>query len=97
MFDVVDELPILALILHLRRHADAHRLQVGVMDVGGDDHAAARDFGANQLGRQALAPGDVFHLLGDHALAGIVHLRADWIVLTFGYPFCAHNAPLMVG
>ena len=45
--------------LALRRDADGHRLQVGVVDVGRDDHAPARHFGANQLRRQVLAPGDV--------------------------------------
>ena len=47
-------------------------------------------------GAEALAPGDVLHLFGDDALAGIVHLRADCIVLTFGYPLCAHDGSLMV-
>ena len=63
--------------LALGGHADAHGLQVGVIDVGGDDHPAARHFGADQLGSEALAVGDVVHLFGDDALAGVVHLRAD--------------------
>ena len=58
-----------------RGHANAHRLEFGMIDVGGDDHAAARDFVANQFRRKLFAVGDVMHLLGDHALAGIVHLR----------------------
>jgi hypothetical protein len=36
--------------LALRRHADAHRLQVRVVDVGGDDHAPARHFVAHSSG-----------------------------------------------
>ena len=55
MFEVVAELPMLALILQRGRHADAHRLEVGVVDVGGNDHAAARHFGADQLRLEALA------------------------------------------
>ena len=31
--------------------ADDHRLELGVVDVGGDDGAAAGDFGADELGR----------------------------------------------
>ena len=45
-----------------------------MVDVGRDDHAAAGDFVAHQFGSQLLALGDVFHLLGDHALAGVMHL-----------------------
>ncbi len=71
--------------------ADAHRLQVGVIDVGGNDHPSARHFGADQFRREALARGDVVHLLRDDALPGIVHLRANAIVLTFIYPVCAHE------
>ena len=63
--------------LALGGHADAHRLQVGVVDVGGNDHAAAGHFGADQFRRDAFALRDVLHFLGDDALAGIVHLRAD--------------------
>ena len=67
------------------------------MDVGGNDHAAARHFGADQLGSEALALGDVVHFFGDDALAGIMHLRADFVVLTFGYPVCAHDGSLVDG
>ena len=56
MFEVVEELPILALILQLRSDADRHRLEVRVVDVGRDDHPAARDFIADQRGRGA--PGE---------------------------------------
>ena len=49
IFEVVAELPMLALILHF----DSTPMHIGsrlvVIDVGGDDHAAARDFVANQL------------------------------------------------
>ena len=77
--------------LALGGDADAHRFQIGVIDIGWNDHAAARHFGAYQFRRDAFALRDVVHLLGDDALAGIVHLRADRIVLTFGYPVCAHD------
>ena len=63
--------------LAVRCHADAHGLEVLVMDVGRDDHPPARDFGADQFRLDLLALGDVAHLLRDDALAGIVHLRAD--------------------
>ena len=54
-FEVVAEFPMLALILQQRRHADAHRLQVVMVDVGGDDGAAARDFVAHELRGDFLA------------------------------------------
>ena len=95
MSDVVEEFPILALILQHGRHADAHRLEVGVMDVGGDDHAPARHFVADQVRRQALARRDVFHLFGDPPLPPIVHLRADLVVRALRYPFLSHNAPIL--
>ena len=41
--------------LALGGDADAHRLQVGVVDVGRNDHAAARHFGAHQLRRQSFS------------------------------------------
>ena len=74
---VTAELPMLALILHLRGDADAHRLQpFGQMDlVGRDDHAAAGDLVADQLGVEVFALGDETHLVGDDALAGGFHLR----------------------
>ena len=58
-----------------RGHADAHRLQLGMVDVGGDDHAPARHLVAHQLGRELLALGHVEHFFRDQALAGVVHLR----------------------
>ncbi len=58
-----------------RGHADRHRLQLGMVDVGGDDHAPARHFVAHQLRRELLALGHVEHLFRDQALARIVHLR----------------------
>ncbi len=58
-----------------RGHADRHRLQLGMVDVGGDDHAPARHFVAHQLRRELFALGHVEHLFRDQTLAGIVHLR----------------------
>jgi hypothetical protein len=55
--------------------ADAHRFEVAMMDVRGNDGAAARHFAADEFGVNFLAAGDVFHFLGDDALAGVVHLR----------------------
>ena len=55
--------------------ADAHGLEIAVVDVGGDDSAAAGDFAAHEFGLEFLARGDVFHLFGDEAEAGEVHLR----------------------
>ncbi len=68
------------------------------MDIGRNNHAAARDFIANQFRRDAFAIRDVLHLLGDDALAGVVHLRADPIGFAFCYPLFAHgNCSRLVG
>ena len=73
--EVTAELPMLALILHLK----ATPMPIGssdlMMDVGGDDGAAARDFAADELRVDLFALGDKLHFLGDDALAARVHLR----------------------
>ena len=45
------------------------------MDVGGNDHPAARQFAANQLRFQFFALGDILHLFRDDALPRQMHLR----------------------
>src|SRR5271155_179099 len=55
-------------------HADRHRLQFGMVDVGGNNHAAASHFIAYQFGRNLFAVGDVAHFLRDDSLAGVMHL-----------------------
>ena len=55
--------------------ADAHGLERAMIDIGGDDGAAAGDFAAHQFGLDLFAPGDILHLFGDDALAREVHLR----------------------
>src|SRR5580704_17444856 len=57
------------------RDTDAHRLQIAVIDIGGNDGAAARHFIAHQLRGKFFALGDVLHLFSDHAQARVVHLR----------------------
>ena len=56
-------------------HADAHRFERAVMDIGGNDGAAAGHFAAHEFGFDLFAAGDVFHFFGDDAVAGEVHLR----------------------
>jgi hypothetical protein len=41
-----------------------------VVDVGGDDHSATRNFRADELGIEVLPLGYELHLIGDDALAG---------------------------
>ena len=48
-----------------------------MMDVGRDDHAAAGDLVADQLGVEVFAAGDEVHLVGDGPLAGGFQLRHD--------------------
>jgi hypothetical protein len=55
--------------------ADGHRFQCCMVDVGWNNHAATRDFIANELRCQTFARCDVAHFFGDFALAGQVHLR----------------------
>ena len=61
--------------LHQEVAADDHRLELGVVEVGRDDGAAARDLVAHELRRHVLADGDEAHLLGDLAAPRVVHLR----------------------
>ena len=62
-----------------------------MVDVRGDDGAAAGHLGAYELRRAALALGDVLHLLGDHALAGVVKLGGGAVRATAGDPGLAHH------
>src|SRR5579859_4725003 len=55
-------------------HADRHGLEFGMIDIGGDDHAATGDFIADKLGRELFFVGDEGHFFGNDALAGVVHL-----------------------
>jgi hypothetical protein len=84
----------LALTLHLDGNADRHRFQVGVVDVGGDDHPPPRHFVANQRQRAGSRLGDVVHLFGDDALAGVVHLGAIGVILSLNNPFRSHASDL---
>src|SRR5260370_13450227 len=61
--------------LALEGHADAHGLKRFVMNVCGNDGASASDFAAHEFRLNLLAQSDEDHLLGDHALARIMHLR----------------------
>src|SRR5580700_1102323 len=71
-------------------HADTHRLEIAVIDVGGDDSATARYFVTHQFGREFFAFGDVLHFLSDDALARVVHLRD--IVIALGCTRGSHIA-----
>jgi len=67
------------------RDADRHWLEVllEVVDVGRDDHAAARDLGTNQVGVEVFPLGDEVHLRSDRALAGSFELghgcKSPWV------------------
>ena len=61
--------------LHQEVAADDHRLELGVVDVRGNDRAAARHLVAHEFGRHVLAHGDEAHLLGELAAPRVVHLR----------------------
>src|SRR5690606_10549027 len=54
--------------------ANRHRLEVDVVDIGRDDHAATSDFGADELRLDFFAGSNIVHFLGDNAILGEVHL-----------------------
>jgi len=66
------------------------------MDIGRDDHAAARDFIADEVGGDPLAPGDVFHLLCNSAQAGVMHLCTDAVAGAPRYPFVSHTESIIL-
>lgn len=67
------------------------------MDIGGDDHAPAGNLIADGLRGQALTFGYILHLLGGTPLAGVMYLRADFVVRTLRYPLVSHNAIIITG
>ena len=73
------------------RHPDAHRLEVGVADVRGDDHPSASHLVADRFGGQPLALGHVVHLLCDDSAARIVNLRPHRVSKALGHPFRSHS------
>ncbi len=61
--------------LHREVAADDHRLELGMVDVRGNDRAAARDLGSDELGIEPLPDRDERHLGRDDACARVVELR----------------------
>ena len=61
--------------LHREVAADDHRLELGMVDVGRNDGATARDLRADELRIEPLADADELHLFGDDAFAREVQLR----------------------
>ena len=57
-----------------RGHADAHGFEFGMIDIGGNNHPAARNFIANQFGRKLFTMRHVGHLIRDLPLARVAHL-----------------------
>ena len=82
--------------LAARLDADGHRLQLGMVDVGRNDHASGGNFVADELGRNLFALGDEDHLFGEQALARKVHLRHVGVAAARGL-FAALGDPLGAG
>ncbi len=61
--------------LAARVDPDGHGIERVMVDVGGDDHAPARNLVADRLRRRLLALGHPLHLRRDQAAARVVHLR----------------------
>src|ERR1700728_1030297 len=75
-----------------RCHPDRHGLEFRMVDVGGNNHASAGDFVADEFGCQLFFVGDIGHLFRHDSLARVVHLRkiaAGVFLLASGQPFCA--------
>src|SRR5438552_8734645 len=58
-----------------RGHADAHGFELGMIDVGRDNHASTSYLVSRLPSREFLPVGHVSHFLGDDSLARIAHLR----------------------
>ena len=90
MLEVVAELPMLALILHLEATPMHIGSRIRWLMLAGMIMRPRATSERTSSGGELLALGDIVHLFGDDALAGIMHLRANWIVLAFVYPLFSH-------
>ena len=63
-----------------------------MIDIRGDDHAAPGHLFHDQRFRQVLPLRHMGHLLGDHPLAGVMHLRNIGLALTGRHPGSAHES-----
>ena len=61
--------------LHRELPADDHRLELRVIDVGGNDGAPARHLGAHELGLESFAHSNELHLRRDDPAPRVVPLR----------------------
>ena len=77
--------------LALAGDADRHRLQIGVVDVGRDDHSPPGHLFHHQRFGQVLPLRHMGHFFGDHALTGVMHLRDVGLTLTGLNPGSAHD------
>ena len=77
--------------LALAGNADRHRLQVGVVDVGRDDHSPPGHLFHHQRLGQVLPLGHMGHFLGHHPLSGVMHLRNIGLALTGFNPRRTHD------
>ena len=68
-------IPDVGVDLAQRGHANAHGLQFGMVDVGGNDHPSHRHFIANGFRGKLFTLGNVQHLFCNQSFAGIMHLR----------------------
>jgi hypothetical protein len=77
-----------------RLDADGHGFELGVIDVGRDDHGALGDLRANEFGGDLLLVGDVGHLFGDLAESREVHLTHVPVAGAQGF-FLALDDPIL--
>src|ERR1019366_4021739 len=77
MLELVEELPMLELILHFAATPIAMGSSSTWRMLAGDNHAPDRNFLPHRFRGQAFALRDVFHFFRNDTLAGVVHLRND--------------------
>ncbi len=70
--------------LALKSDANPHRLEVSVIDIGGNNRAPPCDFAAHELRIQFFSLRDVLHLFRNHALPRQMHLRHIAIPIHLG-------------
>src|SRR5207248_4147950 len=71
--------------------ADRHRLELGMVDVGGNDHATPRHLATHGFHGKPLAARDVLHLLGRYAETREVHLGDVRTTAPLFDPACTHG------
>ena len=77
--------------LAFRSNADRHRFQIGMINVGRNNHPSPCHFRPNQFSRKLFPLCHIVHFFCNCALTRIVHLRHIALPMPFSDPFCPHD------